>query len=338
MQMLLESRVDRLEVARAEFYEVCRELKLEAAEIKREAAERELKYKEEKEERDRRQEERDRRQEERDRRQEENDRKDKEEKEERDRRQEENDRKDKEEKEERDRRQEESDRKYKEEVAEIKREAAENDRKYKEEVAEIKREAAERDRRQEERDRKDKEDHEAFRKEMAEIAKGARQQRAEIAKQLGTLVEDIIAPGAVALIKQYFNCDPASFCLRYKKRTGGKNCEVDIMLTCQDRVFVIEVKSKPDERDVTKILAKVETLPIFFDECKGRQIIPMLASVVVEDEITRFATIKGLYVVAYRQWEYLDILNFDEINTKQENSPPPYTPSAPLQNPLQGEG
>ncbi|WP_040336208.1 hypothetical protein [Candidatus Magnetobacterium casense] len=256
MQMLLESRVDRLEVARAEFYEVCRELKLEAAEIKREAAERDRKYKEEKEERDRRQE--------------------------------------------------------------------ESDRKYKEEVAEIKREAAERDRRQEERDRKDKEDHEAFRKEMAEIAKGSRQQRAEIAKQMGTLVEDIIAPGAIALIKQYFKCDPTSFCLRYNKRIGGKNCEVDIMLTCQDRVFVIEVKSKPDERDVTKILAKVETLPIFFDECKGRQIIPMLASVVVEDEITRFATIQGLYVVAYRQWEYLDILNFDEINTNQENSPPPY--------------
>ncbi|MBF0337647.1 MAG: hypothetical protein HQL05_07410 [Nitrospirae bacterium] len=173
----------------------------------------------------------------------------------------------------------------------------------------------ERDRRMEESDRKNKEEHEAFRLKMAAMEREARQQRAEIAKQLGTLVEDIIAPGTVALIKQYFNCDPDSFCLRYKKRIGGSNCEVDIMLTCQDRVFVIEVKSKPDERDVMKILAKTKTLPTFFDECTGRQVIPMLASVVVEDEIIKFATIEGLYVVAYRQWEYLDILNFNEVKT-----------------------
>ncbi|MBF0337601.1 MAG: hypothetical protein HQL05_07175 [Nitrospirae bacterium] len=70
-----------------------------------------------------------------------------------------------------------------------------------------------------------------------------------------------------------------------------------------------------------KILAKTKTLPTFFEKCKGRQIIPMLASVVVEDEIIKFAARKGLCVVAYRNWEYLDILNFDDIKARQGNLP-----------------
>ncbi|MBV6343115.1 hypothetical protein HWQ67_16160, partial [Candidatus Magnetobacterium casensis] len=87
---------------------------------------------------------------------------------------------------------------------------------------------------------------------------------------------------------------------------------------CEDKAFIIEVKSKPDERDVMKILAKAKTLTTFFNECVGKQIIPMLASTFIEEDIINLATSNGLHVVAYRQWEYLDILNFDAINEKNK--------------------
>ncbi|KJU81709.1 hypothetical protein MBAV_006097 [Candidatus Magnetobacterium bavaricum] len=44
----------------------------------------------------------------------------------------------------------------------------------------------------------------------------------------------------------------------------------------------------------------------------------MLASTFIEEDIINFATSNGLHVVAYRQWEYLDILNFDAINERNK--------------------
>ncbi|MBF0343649.1 MAG: hypothetical protein HQL06_05385 [Nitrospirae bacterium] len=188
-------------------------------------------------------------------------------------------------------------------------EVAELDRRYKEEQAE--------------RDRKYKESQVAFSKEMAAIdAKIERQNRAlnkrlgEISNKQGTLVEDLIAPGVIPLISQYFKCETTYVSQRTKQKRGHKNCEVDLLLIGQDKVFMVEVKSNPDSRDVDKILAKAQTLADFFPNCAGKQIIPMLANIVIDRSIISYANKKGLYVVAYKHWEYLDILNFKKICTK----------------------
>ncbi|MBF0607863.1 MAG: hypothetical protein HQL61_09990 [Magnetococcales bacterium] len=214
----------------------------------------------------------------------------------------------------------------------------------------LKTEAAERDRHFEEYIRQEKEEMDTFRQEMRdmetrfeqwlkqnketqqeqarkdkeewrkELERQINKSNADNAKPLGTLVENIMAPGAKPLVRQYFKCEPDDFRVRAMKRKGANNCEVDILVICEDKAFMIEVKSKPDGRDVKKILDKAETLSTFFSECADKQIIPMLASTLVDDNIITFATRKGLYVVAYRQWEYLDILNFDELNKKDTSA------------------
>ncbi|MBF0538691.1 MAG: hypothetical protein HQL03_10615, partial [Nitrospirae bacterium] len=176
MQMLLESRVDRLEVAMAELIELCRELKIEAAERARRQEESDRKYKEDKAE---------------------------------------SDRKDKEERVERDRRMAESDRKYKEEQAER---------------------------------------HRQYEEDMRKLRRDFNQQMGHLANKMGTIVEDIIAPGSQPLIKQYFNCDPIAFSLRTKRINEAQNCEVDILIISNDKAFMIEVKSKPKEEDIDEIL------------------------------------------------------------------------------------
>ena len=50
-----------------------------------------------------------------------------------------------------------------------------------------------------------------------------------------------------------------------------------------------------------------------FPEYEDKQVIPIFAGIVFPDEIVKYATKKGLYVMAYREWEYMDILNFDEM-------------------------
>ncbi len=278
---------------------------------------------------------------------------------ERDRRYEEEARKEKEERAERARRDEERDRRYEEEARKEKEERAERarrfeerDRRFEEEARQEKAERAERDRRFEEYIRQERDATEAFRQEMRtmearfeEWLKNDKEERekqvridkeerekerkaferqvnkaiGESSNKFGTLVENLIAPGAKPLIRQYFKCEPDDFRVRAMKRNGSKKCEVDVLLICEDKAFIIEVKSKPDERDVMKILAKAKTLTTFFNECVGKQIIPMLASTFIEEDIINLATSNGLHVVAYREWEYLDILNFDAINDKNKD-------------------
>ncbi|MBF0337754.1 MAG: hypothetical protein HQL05_07965 [Nitrospirae bacterium] len=252
MQMMLESRVDRLENLMAEVIELHKDLAMRFEERERRDAERE-----------RRDAERERRDAERDRRDAERDRRD-----------------------------------------------AERDRRNEE-----------RELRNEEQARKDKEEwRKEWKEERKELEKQINKSIAENSKLLGVLVENIIAPGAKPLVRQYFKCEPIDFRVRAMKRKGANNCEVDVLVICEDKAFMIEVKSKPDGRDVKKILDKAETLPAFFSDCVDKQVIPMLASTFVDDNIITFATRKGLYVVAYRQWEYLDILNFDALNKKDTSA------------------
>ncbi|KJU87241.1 hypothetical protein MBAV_000559, partial [Candidatus Magnetobacterium bavaricum] len=178
-------------------------------------------------------------------------------------------------------RQMERDRRYEEEARQEKAEKAERDRRDEERA----RRDEERARRFEEHIRQEKEAMEAFRQEMRtmearfeEWLKNDKEERekqvridkeesekarkaferqvnkaiGESSNKFGTLVENLIAPGAKPLIRQYFKCDPDDFRVRAMKRNGSQSCEIDVLLICEDKAFIIEVKSKPDERDVMK--------------------------------------------------------------------------------------
>ncbi|MBF0539264.1 MAG: hypothetical protein HQL03_13530 [Nitrospirae bacterium] len=194
MQMILESRVNRLENLMAEVIELHREFTHEMSAMKAEAAER--------------------------------------------------DRKDKEAQAERDLKFEEHIRQEKDERKAFRQEMRVMEARFEEWLKKDKET-------QQEQARKDKEEREKERKELVAMINKS---RADTTKQLGTLVEDIIAPGAPPLIRQYFKCEPDDFRPRTKKRKGHLSCEVDLLLICEDKAFMIEVKSKPDDNDVDDIL------------------------------------------------------------------------------------
>ncbi len=68
-----------------------------------------------------------------------------------------------------------------------------------------------------------------------------------------------------------------------------------------------------------QILKKVEKFKTFFPEYKDKEIIPIYASTIFPDKVVNHATRNNLYVMAYREWEYMDILNFDEIKSIESN-------------------
>jgi hypothetical protein len=86
-----------------------------------------------------------------------------------------------------------------------------------------------------------------------------------------------------------------------------------VLAVCEDKVFMIEVRSTPKVSYVDEILEKVPLFKKFYPEYEDKEVIPIFAGIVFPENIVQYATKKGLYIMAYREWEYMDIINFDEL-------------------------
>jgi hypothetical protein len=93
----------------------------------------------------------------------------------------------------------------------------------------------------------------------------------------------------------------------------GESFMVNIIQVCEDKVFVIMVDLYPDQESVDQMLEKIGHFGDFFPEYKDKELIPIYASLVFEDNVIKYASKKGLYLMAYREWEYMDIINFDKV-------------------------
>jgi hypothetical protein len=152
-----------------------------------------------------------------------------------------------------------------------------------------------------------------FKDRMEASHKEMNKQWAALAQKMGTLDEDLVSPAVRPVISKYFRCDPIDKSIRNLRRKDGDSFEVDVLAVCNDKVFMIEVRSTPRVSYVDEILNKVPLFKKFYPEYEDKEIIPVFASITFPDNIIRYATKKGLYVMAYREWEYMDIINFDEI-------------------------
>jgi hypothetical protein len=165
-----------------------------------------------------------------------------------------------------------------------------------------------------------------FKNEMREFKEETKADRREMNKQwgalaqkMGTLDEDLIAPATRPVLAKYFKCEPKSRSIRNLRRINSDSFEIDVLVACDDRVFMIEVRSSPRSEYVNEILRKAKRFKKFFPEYKDKEIIPIFGSIIFSENVIKYATKKGLYLMAYREWEYMDILNFDEIQGNIKN-------------------
>jgi hypothetical protein len=158
-----------------------------------------------------------------------------------------------------------------------------------------------------------KDEMSGFKDRMEASHKEMNKQWAFLAKKMGTLDEDLVSPAVRPVISKYFGCDPVSRAIRNLVRKDGDSFEVDVLAVCEDKVFMIEVRSTPKVNYVDEILEKVSLFKKFYPEYEDKEVIPIFASIIFPENIVQYATRKGLYVMAYREWEYMDIINFDEL-------------------------
>jgi len=160
---------------------------------------------------------------------------------------------------------------------------------------------------------------EEMRKDMKEFRQEMNKRWGELANKLGTIVEDIIAPAVSPVIKQYFNCEINDLQVNRKKKdkkTGLKD-EFDVIAVSDDckTVFLVEVKSTPKIDYINEFKdKKIDRFLALFPEYREHKLVPIFASLRLEEDIINYLTKQKIYAMAYKEWEYMDILNFDKIN------------------------
>ena len=154
-----------------------------------------------------------------------------------------------------------------------------------------------------------------FKKEMRNDHKDMNKKWGELANKMGTLVEDIIAPAVCPVVEKYFNCEVLSFFVNIRKKDKTLNLkgEFDVIAASDEYVFLIETKSRPKRDYLYEFIANIEKFKKLFPEYQDKKLIPIFSSLRFEDDMISFANQENIYLLAFRELEYMDILNFKEV-------------------------
>jgi len=164
-----------------------------------------------------------------------------------------------------------------------------------------------------------KRDMEIFRDESRAERKERNKQWGELARKMGTIVEDLVAPAISAALVSHFGIEPLQIMQRIEKRTGGESFEVDCLAVADKQIIVIETRSTPKPEWIHEFLQKLADFKRYFPEYSDKQIVPIMASISFPENIIKRATGMKLYVMAFREWEYMDILNFEAVQELSGN-------------------
>ncbi len=143
----------------------------------------------------------------------------------------------------------------------------------------------------------------------------------EVNKQIGDLggkwgrfVENLVAPACESIFLKR-NIPVHQVSQRVKKRFGGKTLEIDVLVTNEDHVLVVEVKSSLGVNDVKELVGDLHTFRQFFPEYTHKQLYGAVAGIDIEEGADKYAYRQGLFVLA-QAGETVAILNNDDFQPR----------------------
>jgi hypothetical protein len=135
-------------------------------------------------------------------------------------------------------------------------------------------------------------------REMRELKDEMGRKWGELARKMGTLVEDIVAPNLPGVARELFGCgEPEFFAVRVRRYLGGRTREDDVLLVCPHLVLVNETKSSLGPEDVKDFVKDLAKFRDFYPEYAERRVVGMLASLYVDETPVRAATRRKLPVM-----------------------------------------
>ncbi|QTA79179.1 restriction endonuclease type II domain-containing protein [Desulfonema limicola] len=157
-----------------------------------------------------------------------------------------------------------------------------------------------------------------FKTESIRERRAMNKQWGELANKMGTLMEDIVAPAVRPVVEKYFNVEIMDMMINRKKKDKilGLAGEFDVIAVSEKYLFLVETKSTPKIQYLHEFMNNIEKFKKLFPEYMDKKLIPIFASLRFENDIIAMANELELFLLAYREWDYMDILNFDEISAR----------------------
>ncbi|WP_017304348.1 hypothetical protein [Spirulina subsalsa] len=123
----------------------------------------------------------------------------------------------------------------------------------------------------------------------------------------GRFVENMVAPACETLfVNRGIPVHQVS--QRVKKRLNGKTLEIDVLVTNENHVLVVEVKSSLSVDDVKELIKNLTEFRQFFPEYNQKQLYGAVAGIEIEEGADKYAYRQGLFVLA-QSGETVSILN-----------------------------
>ena len=162
-----------------------------------------------------------------------------------------------------------------------------------------------------------KDEMKGYKEESRQEFRDMKKQWGELANKMGTLVEDIIAPAVRPVMQTFFKEEVTFISVNIRKKDTARQIrgEFDVIASSQSYVYLVETKSSPKKEQITAF--KNEVIPRFrqlFPEYDHLKLIPVFSSLRFDEDLIQFGTDEGIYMMAYREWDYMDLLNFEALD------------------------
>ena len=151
-----------------------------------------------------------------------------------------------------------------------------------------------------------------FKDEMKVFKNEMNRQWGNLANRLGTITEDIVAPGIPSAIKRTFDLELEDLSIRRRKRKKERSREYDVIAATKNHVFVVDVKSsyRPEFLEIFK--ESLEDFFSFFPEYEGKKLVGVISSFNLAEDVVNLAT-RYSYLALSMSGDYLTFLNDDKV-------------------------
>jgi hypothetical protein len=184
-------------------------------------------------------------------------------------------------------------------------------------LAELAQAQKETERRFQETDRKFQETDRKFQETVTETDKRFKETNRQIqrlSKEIGNLggkwgrfVENMVAPACETIFLDR-GIPVHQVSQRVKKRLESDTLEIDVLVTNENHVLVVEVKSSLSVNDVKELIETLQQFRHFFPEYSQKQLYGAVAGIEIEEGADKYAYRQGLFVLT-QSGENVAILN-----------------------------
>ena len=165
----------------------------------------------------------------------------------------------------------------------------------------------------------EKEMQERISKADRELRREINRSHGELINKLGTLAEDIVAPGLPGIARKYFDTPILNvFTVRSIRRSvsnPAREKEFDAIAVSDRYFFLTETKSNPKPEYAQAFTDSLSEIFDFFPEYSQKKLIPVFASLYIHPNVVKYLSRHGVYAMGMKD-DGMDLLNFGEVSGK----------------------